>query len=392
MFAIGPTIAGLTKLLPLLRQRRFVSSFERMAQRLLGVVFVIVLATAAIGSAASMFVDRAAFPETSSWKKIPARFETFLNDHVAGRSRLLDLGARLKMDALDSSPTPRVWIGSKGMLFYNHRADLAADYVGADAENRCVEHWSALTRARRDWCQKRGIPFWMLVVPDKQNVYTERLPPAIRYRQGDSVYDRLWHQWQVDQPISTIDVRTDLRDARFVSPVYRLCDTHWTPYGCWLGYCRTVEALAIHWPNLMPRSWSSLAVEKAPHSGGDLWRLLGLSRDPPAEEYPSFRLPDSKASAETQRIDLPDEDRLGHLHPVVWTNASVTGPRVVMFCDSFVDRNFQELLAQDCSRLVIVPTFEMIESIIEQERPDAVIFETVERSILATRPRLPKWR
>jgi hypothetical protein len=339
-----------------------------------------------------MIADRASFPAVTSWKKIPARFEAFLNDHIAARTTLLDLGARVRIDSLGSSPTPRVWIGSNCMLFYNHRVDLAGDYVGETAEEQCVRHWAALTRARRDWCEARGIPFLMMVVPDKQSVYPELLPPVIRHRRGDSVLDRLIEHWQTVPTVPILDLRSDLRAAKTEFPTYRLNDTHWTPYGCWRGYCRLVEALAVNFPNLVPRRWSQLQVEMAPFSGGDTWRLLGLSRPPPVEEYPCFRLSNSKATSQTQRIDLPDEDRLGHLDPVVWTNPTTNGPCIVLFCDSFVDRDFQELLAQHCRRLVIVPTFEMIESIIEHERPDAVIFETVERSILATRPRMPKSR
>jgi hypothetical protein len=367
-------------------------AFLTRSNRILGVAFVCVLVAGTIGTAISMIADRSSFPAVSSWKKIPSRFETFLNDHIAGRTSLLDLGARVRIDSLGTSPTPRVWIGSEGMLFYNHRVDLAAEYVGEAAEEQCVRHWAALTRARRDWCEARGIPFVMIVVPDKQSVYAELLPPMIRHRQSDSVLDRLIELCKTAPTIRLLDLRADLRAAKTEFPTYRLSDTHWTPFGCWRGYSRAVEALSVDFPNVVPRPWSQLQIEVAPFSGGDTWRLLGLSRPPPVEEYPCFRLLDSKATSQTQRVDLHDEDRLGHLRPVVWTNPTANGPHIVLFGDSFIDRDFQELLAQHCQRLVIVPTFEMIESIIEQERPDAVIFETVERSILATRPRLPKSR
>lgn len=374
------------------RGARLRPSADRWGGRALGVAFIGVLAFGSIKTAVSMIADRASFPTVSSWKKAPARFESFLNDHVAARTTLVDFAARVRIDTLESSPTPRVWIGSDQMLFYNHRADLAADYAGETGEQNCVRHWSSLTIARRDWCESRGIPFFMLVVPDKQTVYSERLPPVIRRRRGEVMLNSLLENWRTEPAVRVIDLRSDLRTAKALAPVYRLADTHWTPFGCWHGYRRTLDALATTCPGLVPRAWSTLHLETAPFSGGDIWRLLGLLREPPVEEYQCFRLVESIATSRTERIDLPDEDRLGHLHPVVWTNEKVKGPRVVLFGDSFVDRDFQELLAQHCRRLVIVPTFEMIESIIEQERPDAVIFETVERSILATRPRFPKSR
>jgi alginate O-acetyltransferase complex protein AlgJ len=352
--------------------------------RALAIVFLAALTATWIGSAVSMLAHSNAYPETSSWKKFPARFESFLNEHLVARTTLLDCNARLKVDVFGVSSTARVWIGSDGMLFYNHRAAMPAELVGEGAEAKCIEHWGRLVRARRDWCASRNYQFLTLVVPDKQTVYAERLRPVIRNRQSDGVLDRLFAQWNDAPAVTTIDLRGELIAGKSTQAVYRLGDTHWTPYGCWLGYCCTIGAL-----NRAAHSWSDLPISTERFSGGDVWQLLGLTRPPPLEEYPCPHLHNSPAKCTIEPVGIAERDRLSHLSSVVWTNASCFGPRVVLFCDSFADDLFQQFLAQHCVRLVVVPTYEMIESIIERERPDVVICETVERSILETRPRLP---
>jgi hypothetical protein len=387
MDATGSLLHRFTTTRVAARARRIVGQVigGNIAHRSLAVIFLAMLTAGWIGGAVNMISKRGKFPSVSSWKKLPARFESFLNDHLFARSQLLDANAQLKLRVLGVSPTQRVWIGSDGMLFYNHCTELPAICLGESGEAHCVEHWSRLVRLRRDWCQDRSVPFHLIVVPDKQSIYSELLPPVIRNRQGDAVLNRLEERWAITPRIDVIDLRDDLRAAKETMQVYRRCDTHWTPYGCWRGYCRTVEALG-----LKPRAWSEFNLTSWPFAGGDVWRFLGLKGPPPVEEYPCPRMLNSAAVKSAEPVLLPEEDRLSHNRPAIWINAASTGPRVVLFCDSFADHLFQELLAQHCARLVIVPTYEMIEAIVEKERPDVVICETVERSILATRPRFPK--
>jgi alginate O-acetyltransferase complex protein AlgJ len=386
MDTTGSLLHRLTTIRVAARARRIVGRFigRNIAHRLLAVVFLAMLTAGWIGGAVNMIAQRAEFPTVTSWKKLPARFETFLNDRLLGRSLLLNANAQLKLSILDVSPTPRVWVGSDGMLFYNHRTELPAICAGEAGEAQCFVHWSQLVRRRRDWCQTRGLPFHLLVVPDKQSVYPELLPPAIRNRHDNGVLERLVESWKLAPCIDVIDLRDHLRAAKATMQIYRLSDTHWTPYGCWRGYCRTVEALGLR-----PRPWNEFNLANWPFAGGDVWRFLGLSGPTPVEEYPCPRLSNSRAVKTDETVAIPEEDRLSHNRPAVWINAASKGPRVVLFCDSFADHLFQELLAQHCARLVIVPTYEMIQGIVETERPDVVICETVERSILATRPRWP---
>src|SRR5262245_29510845 len=95
---------------------------RRPADVALAGLFLAPLAVAAGGVAALMFADRQAYPTVSSWKKAPSGFEGFLNNRLAGREALLGWNSRLRLDLLHVSPTPRVWVGDGGWLFYNCEA------------------------------------------------------------------------------------------------------------------------------------------------------------------------------------------------------------------------------------------------------------------------------
>jgi hypothetical protein len=337
-----------------------------------------------------MYWDRSAFSFGSSWKKTPARFEAFLNDHLGARSYLLDWHARMKLDGLSISSCPRVLLGSNGWLYFYHQAEVAPENLEKSSVDLSVERWSEVVRYRRDWCQQRGIAFLTVVVPDKQTIYPEHLPPAVAHRQDQHIWDRIAQRWAADPPVSVVDLRHDYLASKSILPLYRLTDTHWTPYGCWRAYFCTVQAMAKTIPSLKPIEWDEFFVAESPIGSGDLWRLLGMRRQPPDEicAWPFLRQPLARRSTET--VALTETDRLDHLRPVIWERMDGAGPRVVLLCDSFADDRYQEMLAQHCSRLVVVPTYLMSKPLIERERPDIVICQMVERIFVSNRPELPK--
>jgi hypothetical protein len=130
-------------------------------------------------------------------------------------------------------------------------------------------------------------------------------------------------------------------------------------------------------------------LERSPTGSGDIWRLLGFSR-PAAEEWHDCpTLHDRIARIVPERVEIPENQRLSHRQAQVWTRRDGQGPRVILFGDSFAGNLYQFLLAQNCSRLVSAPTYEMIELLIERERPDIVICEAVERKLQHVRPDMP---
>src|SRR5207237_6794352 len=111
------------------------------------------------------------------WKQFPGRFEAALTDHLAGRDALVGWHARLAVNGLGASPTPRVWVGPDGWLFYNYRVDAVPSRQAAAAVAEVYDRWAAAARAWADWCAARGARLVVVVVPDKQSVYPELVPP-----------------------------------------------------------------------------------------------------------------------------------------------------------------------------------------------------------------------
>src|SRR5439155_2598946 len=143
----------------------------------------------------------------------PTQFEDALSDHLPGREALLGWHARFKLHTLHTSPTPRVWLGTDGSLFYNHWADVKTTNLAVHLE-RAVERWGAVMRGRRDWCEARGIHFLVIVVPDKQTIYRERLPAVVRDRLDERVLDRVLERWRAEPAVRVVDLRPEFLAAK----------------------------------------------------------------------------------------------------------------------------------------------------------------------------------
>lgn len=350
-------------------------------RRGLAMLFVAALAITSGPTLLAMLLNADRFPDFSSWKKFPARFESFVNEHLAGRGACVATIARIKVLSLNASTTPKVWIGNDGWLFFNHAADLHPTLAAEPELTSTIDAWDRLLRWRRDWCRRLGVPLVFVVAPDKQTIYPEHLPPVIREREPSHVLDRVLDRLRVEPALPVVDLRADFRAAKEIDQMYLRTDSHWSPFGCWRGYARTVEALAMK-----SIEWQTQSVYRTASNPGDLWRLLGVPGSPPPDVVAYPRLADPAASLTDEVVPLADDDRLNHLRPAVWARKDGRGPRVILFCDSFADERFQELLAQHCSRLVVVPTYQMTMSLIERERPDAVVIQVVERALMTQRP------
>jgi alginate O-acetyltransferase complex protein AlgJ len=157
------------------------------------VLFVTTLWIALIGSIRDRAVLAeetrlpAALPEPSAkledWLGFPHRFEHYFNDHFGSRDRLLAVDHWTKAAIFGVSSAPTVLIGKQGWLYFTGEDAKALDrwYRGigdfTDAEIAALR--SELLR-RREFLDPLGIPYVVVVVPEKYSVYPEFLPDWVK--------------------------------------------------------------------------------------------------------------------------------------------------------------------------------------------------------------------
>lgn len=173
-----------------------------------------------------------------NWKHFPKAFDAYATDRFGFRSQLLNVYRWFVTGIFGNSISKRAFVGRQGWIFVNRDGSLAdiqgmSAYTSTDLLN-VVEQ----INARGELLAVRHIPFSFVVFPDKHTVYAEYLPHGVyggferrRLTALDAAMANTGHNFYTD-------TSNKLRADALYSPfrLYYKSDTHWNPWGAYLGY------------------------------------------------------------------------------------------------------------------------------------------------------------
>jgi len=227
----------------------------------------------------------AALPRASStlgdWLAFPGRFELYFNDHFGARSRLLALDHWAKAVIFGVSPVSNVLVGKQGWLYFLGEDSKAFDRwyrgIGAFTDAQIAALRDELLR-RREYLERLGIQYVVVVVPEKYSVYAEFLPDWAKPVTAATALDRIAGEMAHHPELHFIDLRGALRAAKKNARVYYKTDSHWNFAGASAGY----QVLMSDLERLLP-GLSAVPPRLAPYDpatdfySGDLSRMIGAS-------------------------------------------------------------------------------------------------------------------
>ncbi|MEF3696052.1 alginate O-acetyltransferase AlgX-related protein [Desulfolutivibrio sp.] len=288
---------------------------------------------------------------------------------------------------LDSSTADlSVVAGPGGWLFLakeNPTLNTVEDYRGTRLFTpQELAAWTAEFTARRDWLAQRDIPYLVVVAPNKQTIYPEKLPAR---------YNRVSPATRTDQLIAALagagvavaDLRPVLLDLKKSAQAYYRTDSHWTPVGARAAAGDILAALAKYFPGLGTASQTDLQVIPAPGVGGDLAAMLGLG-DCFVEDKFSLAPKDGFRAVPADASGLAGPRDIGPADAFERPDSGL--PRAVIFRDSF-GQDLIPFLSEHFSRSVYQWPFPSTakeprrfdRELILAEKPDVVVDEIVER-------------
>ena len=311
--------------------------------------------------------------------RFPSTFEAYFNDQFGFRKRLIYWLALVKVKGMGVTSTPGVTLGRNGWLYLAGNVALSSYRATRPFTPEQLEKYRQTLEARRDWLASRGIPYILVILPNKDTIYPEFMPPAYNQVNPRSRLDQLVDHMRSHSTVPILDVRDDLRQAKQVERVFDVTDSHWNLRGGYIAYGRIMQALSAWFPEVpsMARSEFREVVENGP--GGDLARMLGIADLLPEERLKlvprngwHFRHTDEM---------FPIAARCAHPELTVATERTDAKlPRAVLFRDSFAAQLIP-FLAEHFERILCIWDNDFDRAIIEHERPGVVIQEVVERAL-----------
>lgn len=241
------------------------------------------------------------------------------------RGRLITMIANLRY-ALGDRVFPSALVGDQGWLVYTAEGDLE-DYQRSNlfAEDELIRFQQNLDALSVQYAE-RGITLLVIVPPNKNSIYPERVPHQIPVWNNETRFDQVVNYLHAHGQTQLIDLRPALLAAKTEHQVYYATDTHWNDYGVYLAYSTLMTELQKVYPNLAARPMSDFKIVEREPEQLDLSGITGVTL-----------LPESKIQF-VHQFDLNTTFKninLGQRKLMFSYNPDASLPNVVVYYDSF---------------------------------------------------------
>ncbi len=305
--------------------------------------------------------------------EFPKKTDAFLNDHYGLRTQIVFAHALIYY-FLRSPIDSRIIYGKDGWLFYAGETNQTLQQIINDKPRiKDLLQFADFLSTVNMLLKKEGRTFVVAIPPNKESIYSNKLPSWLQNQTGPTEYDILLSALQKHK-ITVVDFRQIFREAAMKDPVYYLTDTHWNALGAILSYNAIVAAAGKKsWINNL--KYTITPSKKTYH--GDLTSLLHLSSYLNEETYQIVSIKSKKQTTFNDGIFKEN------VFKSYVTEGKDTGDTVLIFGDSFTYEYFKPLFVRHVKRLIWTHHrkcgFDW--SFITRYQPDVVFYLPVERGI-----------
>ncbi len=322
----------------------------------------------------------------------------FFNDHFGFREFLVGEYNRVLESLFDQvAPTSRVIKGLDGWYFFS-AFKLLEDFRGEiplSEEN--LAEWARIEKERYRWLEARGIRYLLVVVPNKQSVYPEKLMKYALAAKGESRFEQMKRLKGDDLAPFLLDLYPQMIEAKKERKLYFRHDSHWNAGGVKVAYDQIVGRLKELFPALSFREDFVFGEDQTGVGGnlglgGDLAKSM-MKHNEMKDTYPVIREFDRCARLH----DFP-VDQLTDIDDHFSRRSFAEGCRnkklkALVFRDSFTVQ-LAWFLSENFSEIVYLwKEYDQrnVEEVLQYFVPDIVIDIRVERHLFDTvAPVLPK--
>ncbi len=304
-------------------------------------------------------------------------FNSYYSDNFGLRELMIKFYLTFKINLLHTNPFPEKFVfGTEDWIF------LSDSYFNAITETKGIKNFSGqeldeITKnivTCEDYFELKKIKFFLAIAPEKSTVYGQKLPikKSGRPTKLEQVKKRL-----SAIGFNLIDLKDDFNKNQNL-PLYYKTDSHWNQIGVYYGYLTLMKAIGASYPMLKIHQFKDFSIDSSDHTyTGDMAKQLSLK--PMECKYvltPLF---------EKESIELPKRMKV----PVLFSHDPKSYERrfenkngklkILIFRDSFFQVTYK-FVAESFHETVFIWSI-WKKDVIEQEKPDIVVFELAERTI-----------
>lgn len=322
----------------------------------------------------------------------PGSFKSYFRDNFSFRKTLIYWQAAFKHSWLKVSSTPSVILGKDGWLFLADEASLASLRNATPFTQAQLAQWKSVLESRNDVLKRHGIPYLVVIAPDKHTIYPEYVPAAYSRINQKSRREQLVEYLQANSQLPVTDLTPALKTAKSLGNIYFKTDTHWNGVAAFIAHQEIGKQISNWYPQFHLRAQPTITSGDQTWDGGDLARMIGLPGGLP-ERLPqmAFAAPWKAQPANPSVVENIKKSVAGL--PVSATRCpSAELAKGVVICDSFGKRLDSYLSEHFEQAIYLWGSYNsFLLDYLLQERPLVVIHEFVERTLTGEPPATPEF-
>ncbi len=302
----------------------------------------------------------------------------YLNDQVAGRSRLISVNNYMYYSLFGQLlNNPYVYFGKEGWMFYigeGYRDFFENKIPLTETELHDIK---TIFETIRDTVEAQGARFYVIIPRLPHYVYEDKLGGRLFQHRKPSKFEQFTALMKRSSDLNIIDVNTLIKEARKKTglDMYYKTDSHWNYTGAYLAYNKLMQSISNDFPSCgKPIPFPEIKWAYTKDTIADLADMSGMQGYVTKSGY----VPQHPALwAYTDTLPPPAFYPFRHTFTV---NSNRNGPNMLIFHDSYA-RFLYPYLGYHFSKSTFLWTFIFDNSYITQFKPDIVIWEMSERSL-----------
>jgi hypothetical protein len=180
--------------------------------------------------------------DNASNQDFQQQLQSYLNDRIGFRGKLAQVHARVKLYALQMSPSDKIHVGTKGWYYIEYDNSLGIAKGTYSLTHDDLERITQNQQAISTYYKNRGIDYFLMLTPAKPSIYPEYIgwgDYSIQKTPVDIVAEHL----KSSMGLEVISPKNTLVDHKSTGQLFRKQDSHWTTLGAYYAYTDIISQM-----------------------------------------------------------------------------------------------------------------------------------------------------
>ena len=307
----------------------------------------------------------------------PSKYDKYYNDNSPFRGQIRKIWASLNFMIFNETTNDRVLVGknegskSSTWLFYRDEKDgnpvKEAQGITTFSEDEKMDILNSIINNTKK-LKEKNIECYYAIIPNKENIYKEKLPNNIKIIDENSRTDKLVNYLIKEKNVKNLIYPKDkLISAKKENQCYYKQDTHWNSYGAFVGFeeiLSKVEPDYHDYGNNVINSEEEIIYN-------DLTKFAGITNILKDKEVTVEFKNDNSYTSKTEKT------KSNVLEITTYNNAPIDKTLLVVG-DSFRDK-FIPYFSKVYKKVIYMHRIDYTSELINKYNPDIIICEFVER-------------